>query len=58
MCWVAAPMALVYVSLLNVHIFVSISGVQHVTPRGQIFRWIPGQVKGQVIFGRCHGGSK
>ena len=44
MCWVAAPMAEVYVSLLNVHIFVSISGVQHVTPRGQIFRWIPAQV--------------
>ena len=28
-------------SLDKVHSLVSMSGVQHVTPRGQIFRWIP-----------------
>ena len=50
MCWVAAPMALVYVSLLIVHILDSISGVQQVTPLGQIFRWIPAQVN-------CQGGQ-
>ena len=43
-------MALVYVSLLIVHILDSISGVQQVTPRGQIFRWIPAQVN-------CQGGQ-
>lgn len=31
----------VYDSLDNVHSLVSISGVQQVTPLGQIFRWIP-----------------
>ena len=42
MCWVEAANEDVYDSLDNVHSFVSISGVQHVTPLGQIFRWIPG----------------
>jgi hypothetical protein len=48
MCWVAAAMEFVYVSLLRVHILVSISGVQQVTPRGQIFRWMPGGGWGQA----------
>ena len=42
-------MALVYVSLLIVHILDSISGVQHVTPLGQTFRWIP-ESRESIIF--------
>ena len=45
MCWVEAAKDDVYDSLDNVHSLVSISGVQQVTPLGQIFKWIPENIR-------------
>ena len=45
---VVAARAWLKLSLDKVHSLVSISGVQHVTPRGQIFRWIPENKKKTV----------
>ena len=38
---VEADNAFVYESRARVQSLVSISGVQHVTPLGQIFKWMP-----------------